>query len=233
MRIHHLQHVPFEGLGYMEPVLRQKGHTLTATHLYNGQRLPPVEDFDWLIVMGGPMGVSDEDQYPWLRAEKAFVKEAIAAGKIVLGICLGAQLIADILGGRVYKNQHREIGWFNIKWAPEAAESILAEAVPGEAEVFHWHGDTFEIPEGARRLASSAACVNQGFIKSDRIVGLQFHLETTKQSAAALMENCRDELDSSRYVQTEAEMLADDTRFTKINGIMLAVIEALETRGSG
>jgi len=228
LRIHYLQHVPFEGLSSIEPVLKEKGHHLAATHLYNGQPLPSVSDMDWLIVMGGPMGIDDEEIYPWLGAEKRLIKKAIDSGKIVLGICLGAQLIADALGAKIYKNEHREIGWFNINCSLEAEGTILSTAMPDQIDVFHWHGDTFDIPTGAKALASSEACKNQGFILHDRVVGFQFHLETTLRSASALIENCGDELDGSRYVQTENEMLSDPLKFTHINAVMCSVLEALE-----
>lgn len=231
MKVHYLQHVPFEGLGSIESVLREKGHQLSFTHLYTDQPLPLVEDIDWLIVMGGPMGIDEEEIYPWLRAEKKFINDAIHAGKIVLGICLGAQLIAEVLGARVYKNKHREIGWFNISRLPQVSNTILSRAIPEQAEVFHWHGDTFDIPQGAIDLAASEACKNQGFILDDRVVALQFHLETTMQSATSLIENCRDELDDSRYVQSENELLASSQRFPNINQIMLSVLEALEDQG--
>jgi len=228
MRIHHLQHVPFEGLGSIEPELNKKGHQLTATHLYKNQKLPIIDDFDTLIVMGGPMNIYDYAAYPWLSAEKVFIKEAIAAGKIVLGICLGAQLIANVLGAKIYPNQHREIGWFTIQRSPELEQTILSNVIPKQAMVFHWHGDTFDIPNGAKALAESAACKNQGFILDDRVVGFQFHLETTEQSAKAIIENCRNELDASEYVQSEIEMLSKPQRFIDINQIMLSVLNALE-----
>ena len=230
MRIHHLQHVPFEGLGSIEPVLKEKGHQLTATHLYDKQPLPMAEDIDWLIVMGGPMGIYDEQAYPWLKTEKQFIADVVAAGKILLGICLGAQLIADVLGAKVYRNKHKEIGWFNIRRSPEAEGTILQQALPAQAEVFHWHGDTFDIPEGAQPLAESDACPNQGFILDDRVVAFQFHLETTLISAQALIDNGRDELDGSQYVQTESEMLSCPQRFSNINRIMRSVLETLEAR---
>jgi len=119
MRIHYLQHVPFEDLSSIDPILREKGHELTATHLYKGQQIPLVKEIDWLIVMGGPMGIYDEAKHPWLNVEKLFIKQAIESNKIVLGICLGAQLIADALGAKVCQNRHREIGWFNISRSPE------------------------------------------------------------------------------------------------------------------
>lgn len=227
MRIHHLQHVAFEGLGSMEPFLKSKGHQLTATHLYNGEALPLVEDLDLLIVMGGPMGIYDDAQYPWLAGEKRFIKEVIEQGKKVLGICLGAQLIADVLGKKVYKNQHREIGWFKIIRNAALSNTVLKDVFPAELEVFHWHGDTFDIPDGAIHIASSEACQNQGFIYDNRVVALQFHLETTFESAIELIRNCRDELDGSRYVQTEDEMLGDSAWFLTLNHSMHDLLEAL------
>ncbi len=232
MRVHHLQHVPFEGLSSIESILKEKGHQLSATHLYDDQSLPSINDIDWLIVMGGPMGIYDEESYPWLSAEKRFIKEAINSGKIVLGICLGAQLIADALGARIYKNEHREIGWFNISRSPDTSGTILSTAIAEQTEVFHWHGDTFDIPDGANALAESEACKNQGFILHDRVVGLQFHLETTFGSATALIENCRNELDGSQYVQSEGEMLSNIQRFSTINKVMFSVLNALESKNT-
>lgn len=115
MRIHYLQHVPFEGLGTMESYFLQRGHRLSSTHFYLEKPPPSVAEFDWLVVMGGPMGVYDEIKFPWLTEEKSFIGKSIKSGKIVLGICLGAQLIADVLGAGVFKNQYREIGWFPIE----------------------------------------------------------------------------------------------------------------------
>lgn len=232
MKIHHLQHVPFEDLGSIESVLREKGHQLSATHLYKNEPLPTVDDLDWLIVMGGPMGIYDETVYPWLKPEKRFIDAVIDSGKIVLGICLGAQLIADVLGAKVYKNRHREIGWFPINPTPEADDTILSTAMPQRLEGFHWHEDTFDIPKGATILAESEACNNQGFIMDNRVVAFQFHLETTFQSARSLIDNCRNELDGSQYVQSASEILANNQRFSTINRVMASVLEVLEGRTS-
>jgi len=230
LRVHYLQHVSFEGLGSIESVLNDKGYQLSSIQLYKNEPLPSVDDFDWLIVMGGPMGIYDYDQYPWLSDEKRFIKAAIDADKIVLGICLGAQLIADVLGAKVYPNEHREIGWFNINRLPGVDETILANVLPEQVEVFHWHGDTFDIPEGAVSLAESEACPRQGFIFDNRVVAFQFHLEASVESAAALIEHCGDELDGSRYVQSENEMLSNVKRFDDINAVMSSVLSALERR---
>ena len=232
MNIHYLQHVPFEGLGSMESALITRGHQLFCTHLYKNQPLPAIEKIDWLIVMGGPMGVHDEDKYPWLKQEKECIRQTIDAGKLVLGICLGAQLIAAALGAKIYKNPDREIGWFNINPHTEAADTILASVFSSPIEVFHWHGDTFDLPVKAKLLASSDACNNQGFIFADRVVGLQFHLETTPESARELINNSRDELDGSSYVQSEKEMLSKPQRFARINQTMTAVLDALEASSS-
>ena len=230
MRIHYLQHVPFEGLGSMTSYFLDRGHLLSSTHFYLGNPLPSVTEFDWLIVMGGPMGVYDELQYPWLTEEKTFIRRSIDAGKFVLGICLGAQLIANSLGARVFKNPYREIGWFPIERKLNTTDSILADVFPEELEVFHWYGDTYELPKGARLLASSEACRKQGFVIDSRVIGLQFHLETSSESAAALIQNCGSELDGSQYVQSAAEMLSDESRFLKINGIMHTLLDKLENQ---
>ncbi len=227
MRVHYLQHVPFESLGSIESFLIAKGHTITCTKLYDNQTLPPVKNIDCLIVMGGPMGIYDEDEYPWLKAEKKFIDEAISLHKFVLGICLGAQLIADVLGAKVYKNEHKEIGWFNITRSSELEATILSKAIPQEIEVFHWHGDTFDIPVGAVPIAKSQACRHQGFIKDDHVVAFQFHLETTFQSAQLLIENCFDDMDSSTYVQSKKQILSNSQRFLDINAVMSSVLETI------
>ena len=227
MNIHYLQHVPFEGLGSIAGELDKPRHVVTATHLYLGENLPEIAGIDALIVMGGPMGIYDEAEYPWLAAEKRFIAEVIAAGKTVLGICLGAQLIAAALGARVSRNPMREIGWFPITRRPEAAATLVGQALPECCEVFHWHGDTFAGPAGAIPLAESEACKNQGFLYQDRVAAFQFHLETTPESAKQLIAHAGDELDRSRYVQSEAEMLAEAGRFTHINRVMSAVLQAL------
>jgi len=228
MRVHYLQHVPFEGLGNMENYFLDRGYQLNSTQLYSEDNFPSLDDFDWLIIMGGPMGVYDEAKYPWLKKEKKFIHDVISSGKVVLGVCLGAQLIANVLGAKVYKNRFREIGWFPITRTEEATKSILGTALPETLEVFHWHGDTFDIPEGGSLLASSEACRNQAFIIENRIVAFQFHLETTMESARRLINECRDELDGSKYVQSEEDMLSSPSRFIRINKVMESVLQELE-----
>ena len=228
MNIHYLQHVPFEDLGSIATWAHKCGHRVTATHLYRDELPPSIASFDWLIVMGGPMGVHDEAEYPWLAAEKRFIEQAIVAGKTVLGVCLGSQLIACVLGARVYPNAEKEIGWFPIQLTDEAKRSALFADLPTTQDVFHWHGDTFDLPAGAVHMALSSVCENQAFVLNDRVVGLQFHLETTKQSAQGLIQHCHNELVPARFIQTAEEMVADEQRFTGINRTMEQLLDRLE-----
>lgn len=227
MRIQYFQHVPFEGLGSIELWAAIEGHQVAPTRLYTGEPLPALEAFDWLIVLGGPMSVYAAQEAPWLVAEKRFLESAIAANKVVLGICLGAQILADVLGARVYRNVHQEIGWFPIETSWLAAESRLFSVVPSELEVFHWHGDTFDLPMGATHLARSAACANQAFSYGNHVLGLQFHLETTRQSAELLIQHCGEELVNGPYIQSAEIMLADPLRFQLINQVMADLLDQL------
>lgn len=233
MKVHYLQHVPFEGLGSIEPWLMAKGHTITTTAMYANQTPPMLNDFDWLIVLGGPMGVYDTQQYPWLDAEKTLIRAAIDNGKIVLGVCLGAQLIADVCGAKVYRNAHREIGWHPLRGNPVLTDHPLATLFRNEITVFHWHGDTFDLPDRAMLLASSDACPNQAFVLHDRVIGFQFHLETTKASAKALIEHCGSELDGTHFVQTADDIMAEPERFRIINHLMTKVLEYCESLAAG
>ncbi len=228
MRVHYLQHVPFESIGSMENYFKNNNHRLRSTRLFLNEEFPDLGDFDFLIIMGGPMGVYDEDKFPWLAAEKLFIRSVMESGKTVLGICLGAQLIACSLGAKVYKNKHREIGWFPVYATGQSENTILQGVFPKDFNAFHWHGDTFDIPESGIQIASSKACKNQGFIIDDRIIGLQFHLETTPDSAKALITNCRDDLDGSEFVHSENEILNDRQRFSKINILMDSVLKRLK-----
>ncbi len=233
MKIHYLQHVPFEGLGSIEPWAKSKGHSLSATRLYNNEPLPKVEDIDSLVIMGGPMNVYEESKYPWLAQEKKFVEQAIENEKIILGICLGSQLIADVLGAKVFQNPYKEIGWFPIELTSEAQTSQVFNVLPKQLTVFHWHGDTFELPSGAARMARSEGCENQAFIYGERVVALQFHLESTKGSVQKIIENCADELVEGRYIQKSEEMLSRSDNFRQINEAMHDILERLFVKKTG
>ena len=224
MNIHYLKHVPFEGLGSMQGQLVEQGHHITLTNLYLGETLPSPESIDALIIMGGPMGVYDEKDYPWLKDEKHFIGEVIHQYTPVLGICLGAQLIADVLGGKVSKNAHREIGWFDVSCSPAFSNTRFGRVLPKAFEALHWHGDTFSIPSDAVALGSSDACPNQGFVYKEHVLALQFHLEMTEETVTRLIKNCANELDGSTYVQDGPTLLADRQKFSANNALMAKVI---------
>lgn len=228
MKIHYLQHVPFEDLGSMEPHLTARGHELSCSPLYKNELTHEPDDLDMLIVMGGSMSVHDERVFPWLVEEKRFIRKVIDAGKPVLGVCLGAQLLAEALGAKVYPNTFREIGWFPVKREANPADSPLALVFPDKVSVFHWHGDTFDLPEGAIHLASSEACRHQAFIWRDQVLGLQFHLETTQATAESLIAHCGHELDGSTWVQQPSVMMTSPRRFNTINLLMNKVLDAME-----
>ena len=149
MLIHCLQHVPFEGPFGIADWAAARGHALRLTPLYDGVAPPEPADFDWLVIMGGPMGVGDEGRYPWLAAEKDSIRRGIAAGKTLVGVCLGAQLLAEALGARVYRHREREIGWMPIDLTAAGQASPVFGFLPLSLPVFHWHGDTFEPPASA------------------------------------------------------------------------------------
>lgn len=227
MRIHYLQHVAFEDPAGIRNWAAARGAELTGTRLFAGERPPPPADLDGLVVMGGPMNIYQEDCHPWLGPEKTFIADAVAAGRVVVGICLGAQLLADVLGARVRRNRWREIGWLPVRRTGAAAGTPLADLLPEAVEVFHWHGDTFDLPPGAVHLAASTACAQQAFLHHDRVLGLQFHLETTPDSARELIARCGDELDGGPFVQDARAMLADPARFARVNALMHRILDRL------
>jgi len=228
MRIHCLQHVPFEGPAGIADWAASRGHSLTTTRLFRETALPNQGAYDWLVVMGGPMGIYDEDEHPWLSAEKGFLRGAIDAGKTILGVCLGAQLIADALGAGVVRNAHREIGWFPIDLTEAGAGSSAFGFLPQRFEVFHWHGDTFELPSDAVHLAFSEGCRNQAFLYDKRVLGLQFHLESTPQGVRDIVANCADEIVTGRYIQSAERMLAaGEEDFRRINQALFGILDRL------
>jgi len=226
--MHYFQHVPFEGLGSIEQWISARGYHLTATKLYQNEPMPDMEGVELLVIMGGPMGVHDEDRFPWLAMEKRFIEKAMSKGKAVLGICLGAQLIADVLGARVYPNRFKEIGWFPIELTEAGQHSSLFGFLPARLEVFHWHGDTFDLPAGAVHMARSEACTHQAFVYNERVIALQFHLESTAEGIEALIENCSGELINGSYIQTPSQLNAHPKAFSIINGAMNELLSGIE-----
>jgi GMP synthase-like glutamine amidotransferase len=228
MKAHYLQHVPFEDPGYISEFFGENNIPFTGTKLFENNTFPDINTFDILIVMGGPMGIFDYEEFPWLKDEQDFIKKAISSDKKIIGICLGAQLIAYSLGADIYKNKYKEIGWFPLKKDFYLEDSFLKDIIPENFTAFHWHGDTFDLPEGAISIASSEACKNQGFIYNDKVFAFQFHLESTEKSIHLLIENCEDELDGSRYVQ-DKERLYDKSFLQESNLLMKRILKKFIT----
>lgn len=221
MRAHYLQHVPFEGLGYIESWLESHEFTITSTCFYDNDKLPNSADIDMLIIMGGPMSVNDSVKFPWLEIEKRFIRDVIALEKPVIGICLGAQLIANCLGSPVYQNSKKEIGWFPVEFFADD-HKILNGLLPERITVFHWHGETFDLPEGALHLAKTDACTNQAFLYNKNVIGLQFHLETTLESLNLIVRNCKDELaQPDEFIMSESRILSTDQHLFEQNNLLM------------
>jgi len=227
MKIHYIQHVPFEDLGNIEKWAKTKSYSVSATLSYENQDFPDTDSFDLLVILGGPMNIYEEDKYSWLKKEKQFIKEAIKQNKYIIGICLGAQLLADTLGAKVYPNSQKEIGWFPINLTQHAVNSGILSGLPNILPVFHWHGDTFDLPKNSILLASSKACTNQAFVYNEKIIGLQFHLETSEISAGNLIKHCGNELNDSGCIQTPEQMM-NDSNFAELETNLQIFLENLD-----
>ncbi len=206
MNIAVLQHAAFEGPGEIAAWAAQHGHPVSVHHLYRGDPLPRLDDFDLLVVMGGEMNIYQYRDWPWLKPESAFIRSALAQGKRVVGICLGAQLIADALGAHVVQNAEHELGWLPITWTDEARAAF--PGFPAASTVLHWHGDTFELPAGAARLAASDGCPEQGFLIRNKCLGLQFHLEVDPSLVKQFVES-QGEWPEGPYVQKPGVILSN------------------------
>lgn len=207
MKIHAIHHVDYEGLGFISDWISDNQLTLTETHAYLEPSFPDPGSFDGLIIMGGPMSVHDVAAYPWLLKEKELIRLAVEDNKKVLGICLGAQLIADCLGARVYRHYTPEIGWFPIKKTFLFHSWFTAFDDQEEATVLHWHNDTFELPAESMRLFKSNGTENQAFQVDDNVLGLQFHLEMTRQNLEEIISRNKHNLTPRQWVQNAEKIL--------------------------
>ncbi len=208
MRILCLKHVLFEGPALLAKWAHSRGHSLQVINAFETNEFPSVNEFEMLFIMGGPMNVYEESTHPWLKKEKRLIRNFIEVNKRVFGVCLGAQLIADCLRARVYQNDEKEIGWFPIK---KTAKCPISLQFPETLTVLHWHGDTFDLPDGAINFAESQAYRNQAFLYQDHVIGLQFHIEMTKEHLSLICTACANELEQpSTYIQSAEKMLAED-----------------------
>jgi GMP synthase-like glutamine amidotransferase len=206
MRMAVLQHVEFEGPAAVADWAAGCGFPLRIFHLHRDPTLPSLADFDMLTIMGGPMSANDEAQLGWLGREIALVRQAIAADKTVLGICLGAQIIAKALGARVYPGSAKEIGWVPVQRT--TGSHPLFEGLPDSFTPFHWHGETFDLPHEATLLAKSKITQTQAFAVGQRVLGLQFHMEATEESVRALLKGAAHEIGDGAFEQQPGTILA-------------------------
>lgn len=227
MNVHVLQHASIEGIAGIEPLLIARGAKITTTRFYENPALPPLVGLDLVIAMGGPMSVNDEVELPWLIEEKRFIRDAVQRELPVLGVCLGAQLIASALGARVYRNAQKEIGWFPVEAVPASTDGNQF-VFPERLNVFHWHGETFDLPPGAVHLARSAACNNQAFQVGRRTLALQFHLEVTPAAVQAFVDSFEAELRPAPFIQTKTDLLTvPATAYSEANAWMSRVLDYL------
>jgi GMP synthase-like glutamine amidotransferase len=234
MRIHVVQHVTFEGAGLIGEWAEERGHDVTS-QLALTEEYPDPLALDLLCVMGGPMDADDAVASPWLHAEKRFVVECIAAGRLVIGTCLGAQILAEVLGGAVKRNPLPEVGWWPVRKTEAAGFEPLVAGWPDELVVGQWHGDTFDLPAGLESLYSSDAAANQAFVFDGRVVGLQFHIEWTPEGLAAILAECPEDCASGGlYVMSAEQMNALAPEHIAANRkLTMDLLDALALHGAG
>lgn len=210
MRIHCLSHASYEGPGSLQQWAEQNGYPFTLHRMWESPEMPDISEIDFLAVLGGPMSVDQETEHPWLVEEKLFVARAIDAGIPVIGICLGGQMIAEILGGEVRRNDYVEIGWWPVELLNGARSVPGFGSWPNTLWPFHWHSYTFSIPPGCIRLASSEACPNQAFsFDNGRVVGLQFHPEFSLNDIRQVLDRSGDDITDAPFIQQPIDFLDD------------------------
>ncbi|MBO1531410.1 type 1 glutamine amidotransferase [Psychrobacter sp. F1192] len=238
LRIHALFHTDYEDLSFIRQWASRQRHLMTISRSFDNDTLPNPDRFDWLIVMGGPMSVHDEEKHPWLIAEKRLIKQSMAAGKTVIGVCLGAQLVAHCLGSSVQPSGVKEIGWLPMRLTPAGqAHPLLQDLPKQDFNVLHFHGDGFDCPTGASIIASSDAWANQGFVyqtslhkeRGTWVLGWQCHFEVTKESLAKMVLNGNNAIqnglkDYPNTVQSPAEILELGDKYIKANNARLSAM---------
>lgn len=225
LRLHSLEHEHYEGTANIGRWASANSFLLSRTLLYAGQDLPDIETLDWLVIMGGPMSAYEEDSISWLKKEKQFIKEAIQKGKAVLGVCLGAQLLADVLGAKVYAGPvGQEIGFHQVLLTESGVQSSFFAGFDRNFSPLHWHGDTFSLPQGAKLLAASRAYPHQAFQYGDRVLALQFHLELSIADVADFFTQAG-EPPAAPFVQSSVQILSKPELFAENETLLQRLLD--------
>lgn len=208
-----VKNIPMEGPGTIEDYLRGKRISYRVAEFSKGDRPATVDDYTHLVIMGGPMAIYEMDRYPYLKDEAKLIEDFVKKGRAVLGVCLGAQMLAHVLGARVYPGDVKEIGWFKVELTEEGLKDPAIKELEidgsGKAEVFQWHGDTFDLPEGGKRIASSEAYPNQAFVYNKNVYALQFHIEVTPEIIGQWFEHDEDIARALEMVRHAEEIFKD------------------------
>jgi len=226
MNILFLQHDPLDGPGALIEWAESRGHAVSFCLVCEGHPLPPIDSFDLLVSLGGPMGAYEKEKYPWLAAEKEYLRKVVAAGKKILGLCLVCQLLADALGGKAFRHSCKEFGWQPIE---PLAEGTAWFGTNSPFLAFQWHGDTYSLPPGAIQLARNEAAEQQAFLlkgpAGNQVLGLQFHLEWTEQMAREALAEPGVAPPRSLFVQMPEEILSDLSLFESAKERFFALMD--------
>ncbi len=235
MRLHLLEHDPIDiRRNNITIWAEKKGYSVGSSDVFKGAKLPPLKDFDWLIVLGGSQHAWQEQEHPWLAAEKKYISEALSQDKIMLGICFGAQLLAEALGGRVFSNQKEEIGWYEVTVSAEGEKSFLLKNVPPMFLTFHWHSDHFTLPPGCTRLAFSEPTANQAYTADNsRVAGLQFHPEYTIEMIRYFATDYGHEWQKDQYVAGKEAVLSQSKQITQTYWLMERLLDNMDREFGG
>lgn len=210
MNIHILQHGKSEivGPGTIQEWAKEKKHKINTTRVDLNEPYPELNEFDFLIILGGVQGAYEEEKHPWLKKEKNWIRYVIEQQKHVLGICLGAQLIAESMGGKAKKHSHKEVGWWPIKFVKQVNNHPLLKNIPDNKHFYQFHQDTFTLPSSGELLAYNHVCKNQAFSIGNRVLALQFHPEMTLENATSMIEELNETFnEESSFIQNSKQII--------------------------